>query len=99
MFTIIGILIGAISFGFLCEGLLRNGVTWCDGIHAKTRYMKNKRIWQYGIFIVVGTIVLIGLSMIGLGDLPQGFILGSLYALISVIFEDSFFDKLRNTLR
>lgn len=96
---LIGMVIGGVSFAFLGEGLIRNGVTWFDGLQKKTRDMKNKKVWEYGIFLGVGMILIFGATFIGLGDLPQGFLLGTLYSLNSIIFESSFFDKLRNTLR
>lgn len=37
--------------------------------------------------------------LVGTGEIPQGFLLGTIWALIDFIFEDSLFDKLRNSLR
>lgn len=99
MNLIIGLLIGCFSFEALGEGLDRMGISLFKGLQHKTRDLKHKKVWQYTSFLMIG-IMLLSLVMIsGLGDLPQGFILGSLYGLICLIFEDSFFDKLRNTLR
>lgn len=96
---IIGMIIGGVSFTFLGEGLQRNGMTWFEGLQKKTRDIKNKKAWEYGIFLGLGIIIIGGATFIGLGDLPQGFLLGTLYSLNSIIFESTFFDKLRNTLR
>lgn len=99
MWLIIGLLVGGVSFTFLCEGLIRSGFTGFEGLQKKTRDMKNKKIWEYALFVMIGMVILTLAIVIGLGELPQGFILGTLYALFSVIFEDSVFDRLRNTLR
>lgn len=99
LYFLLGMVIGGISFAFMGEGLQRNGVTWFEGVQKKTRDMKNKKMWEYGIFLVVGMVIIFAMTFIGLGNLPQGFLLGSLYSLNSIIFESSFFDRLRNTLR
>ncbi len=96
---VIGMIIGGISFAFLGEGLQRNGVTWFEGLQKKTRDIKNKKAWEYGVLLGLGVILISGATFMGLGDLPQGFLVGTLYSLNNIIFESSFFDRLRNTLR
>lgn len=99
MGMIIGVLIGAISFGLLYERLDRSGITLLEPMQKRTRDLKNKKVWQYSCFLIVATISMLIVSMLGFAALPQGLVVGIILSLNDVIFEDSFFDKLRNTLR
>lgn len=96
----LGIIIGVVSFGFLCEGLNKMEIKLFEALQKKTRsLLKKKKIYQYCSFGIVAIIALFIAVLVGISELPQGFLLGTLWALNDFIFEDSVFDKLRNNLR
>lgn len=96
----LGIVIGLISFGFLCEGLNKMEIRVFEAVQKRTRaLLKKKKVYQYVTFGVVAIIILFITVLVGAGELSQGFILGTIWAFNDFIFEDSIFDKLRNNLR
>ena len=71
-----------------------------ESLQKKTRaLLKKKKVYQYTIFGVLAIMALFITVLVGTGEIPQGFLLGTIWALIDFIFEDSLFDKLRNSLR
>ncbi|QEH67393.1 hypothetical protein QTL86_18495 [Cellulosilyticum sp. ST5] len=96
----LGILLGFISFSFLCEGFNKMEIKVFESLQKKTRaLLKKKKVYQYTIFGVLAIIALFITVLVGAGEFPQGFLLGTIWALIDFVFEDSLFDKLRNNLR
>ncbi len=96
----VGILLGLVSFSFLCEGFNKMEIKLFESLQKKTRaLLKKKKMYQYTIFGLVAIITLFITVLVGFGELPQGFLLGTIWAFNDFIFEDSLFDKLRNNLR
>ena len=96
----LGIIVGLISFSFLCEGFNKMEIKVFESLQKKTRgLLKKKKIYQYTIFGIMAIIALFITVLVGAGEFPQGFLLGTIWAFVDFVFEDSLFDKLRNTLR
>lgn len=94
---IIGLLAGAIAMNFIGEAI--NELKFVEAIHKKTRDLKHKKIWQYGIFFILVVLEVLVVGPYDIHDLAQGAILGSLLGVVNFIFEDSLYDRARNTLR
>lgn len=70
-----------------------------EKLQAKTRYLNKKRVWHYSSLLVVltGTIVLCYKLHIHIGIINVS--VGLVIALFNTLFENTVYDKMRNTLR
>lgn len=97
--SLIIIIITNIACEKLLEKLNQTKLEPFEKIQAKTRYIKNRKVWRYITLLgvcLVGAIISLRLNI---GFIGTNVILGVLAALVNTIFENTFFDKMRNTLR
>ena len=96
----IGIIIGMICFCFFGEGLNKMDIKGLEFLQKKTReLLKKKMLYQYSTFGILAIIALFVTVRINIGGFLQGFLLGAIWSVVELIFEDNLFDKLRNNLR
>ena len=96
---IVGLLVGVIGFQFIFEkiNLGRTGVI--QNLQQRTRTLKHKNLIQYASMLIIGGILIRLMATSHLGNIPQGIIVGMIWAMIMFTFEDTMFDRARNTLR
>lgn len=99
LISLLIIIIADLGFEFLFEKLNQSKLEPFEKIQAKTRDLPKKRIWQYGILIVIlGCVFFVGLQ-IQMSSLVLTILSGIILALINTAFESTIFDQMRNTLR
>lgn len=96
---LVGLLIGVIGFQFLFERLNIGNIGVLQSLQEKTRGLKHKSLVQYALMLIVGGLFWGLMAQSPLGSIPQGLIVGIIWAVIMFIFEDTMFDNARNTLR
>ncbi len=97
---IIGMIVGYIVLAILCERLDKKNITLGETLKNKTRTLgKNKKIWQYVSMILIILMILLLTPLWRPPAFVLGCILGSTCAIIDFVFETSFYDKSRNSLR
>ncbi|MBE6023908.1 MAG: hypothetical protein E7231_11885 [Cellulosilyticum sp.] len=96
---LVGLIVGLIGAEFILEHTNIAQVNFVQELQRKTRGLKVKKVIEYGLLLIV-SIVLWGLmAQSVLGTIPQGMIVGIIWALVRFVFEDTVFDQARNTLR
>ena len=96
---LVGLLITLIGFQFIFEQINKADLKIVDLIHEKTRELKNKKVMQYVVMIVLAGLLWAIMDIVAIGSIVQGAIIGILWAFIMFLFEDTIFDNMRNTLR
>lgn len=96
---LVGLLISLIVFQFIFEQINKVDLKIVNLIHEKTRELKNKKVIQYVVMIVLAGILWAIMDIVAIGSIVQGAIIGVLWAFIMFLFEDTIFDNMRNTLR
>ncbi|MBP3887219.1 MAG: hypothetical protein J6F30_06155 [Cellulosilyticum sp.] len=96
---LVGLLVGVIGFQFVLERMNFSNVKFVNSMQLKTRELKAKKVIQYASMLVIGGILWGLMARTPLGAIPQGAIVGVIWAIIMFIFEDTMFDNARNTLR
>lgn len=96
---LVGLLISLIGFQFIFEQINKVDLKAVNLIHEKTRELKNKKVIQYVVMIVLAGILWAIMDIVAIGSIVQGAIIGVLWAFIMFLFEDTIFDNMRNTLR
>lgn len=96
---LVGLLIGVLGFQFVFERINLSRIELIHSLQEKTRGVKHKKLIEYAIMLGVGGIIWSILAKTSIGGIPQGFIVGVIWAVIMVIFEDTMFDNARNSLR
>ena len=96
---LVGLLISLIVFQFIFEQINKVDLKIVNLIHEKTRELKNKKVIQYVVMIVLAGILWAIMDIVAIGSIVQGAIIGILWAFIMFLFEDTIFDNMRNTLR
>lgn len=96
---LVGLLVSLMGFQFIFEQIHKMDLNVVNGIHEKTRELKNKKVIQYVLMIVSAGILWTIMDIVAVSSIVQGLIIGILWAFIIFLFEDSIFDNMRNTLR
>ena len=96
---LVGLLISLMGFQFIFEQINKIDLKIVNLIHEKTRELKNKKVIQYVVMIVLAGILWAIMDIVAIGSIVQGAIIGVLWAFIMFLFEDTIFDNMRNTLR
>lgn len=96
---LVGLLISLMGFQFIFEQINKVDLKIVNLIHEKTRELKNKKVIQYVVMIVLAGILWAIMDIVAIGSIVQGAIIGVLWAFIMFLFEDTIFDNMRNTLR
>lgn len=96
---LVGLLIGVIGFQVILERINFSDLNFVNSMQLKTRKLKAKKVMQYGSMLAIGGILWGLMARTPLGAIPQGLIVGIIWAIIMFIFEDTMFDNARNTLR
>lgn len=99
LLNLVIIIVTDIAFEFLFEKLNQSKLEPFEKIQAKTRFLPKKKIWQYSV--LVGVLLAVGMLgvMLNFGASALTALLGIILALVNTIFESTFFDQMRNTLR
>lgn len=96
---LVGLLVGVLGFQFIFERTNVSRFKVIQTLQKKLRGIKYKQIIEYGCMLVIGGVIWSILAKTHLGSIPQGFIVGIIWAAIMMIFEDTMFDNARNSLR
>lgn len=96
---LVGLLISLMGFQFIFEQINKVDLKIVNLMHEKTRELKNKKVIQYVVMIVLAGILWAIMDIVAIGSIVQGAIIGVLWAFIMFLFEDTIFDNMRNTLR
>ena len=84
---------------FAFEKLNQSSLEPFEKIQAKTRYLNKKRVWHYTILGVVLIVSFILCDLLQVNVWVVNLLLGLIIALANTIFENTAYDKMRNTLR
>ncbi len=99
MVGIVVFILTIVVLDFCNEGLNRLEWTPFEGIQKKLRYLKNKKLWMY-ISLVLSIMLGVGIgSVCGLTNIGLSIAGGICCSLSNILFENTWFDSLRNTLR
>lgn len=96
---LVGLLVGVIGFQVVLERINFSNLKFVNSIQLKTRELKAKKVIQYASMLVIGGVLWGLMARTPLGAIPQGAIVGIIWAIIMFLFEDTMFDNARNTLR
>ncbi|WP_053983704.1 hypothetical protein [Niameybacter massiliensis] len=99
LLNLIIIIAADLGFEFLFEKLNQSKYEPFEKVQAKTRELESKKVWQYSSLAVavLGTIYLCNFFAVNFFIVV--ILLGFILALINTIFESTFYDQRRNTLR
>ena len=96
---ILALLIGVFGTQYALEHTNVAKFEFITKMQVKVREIKHKKILEYGFMFIISAILWLVLSLMKVGGIFQGLIVGVIWGLIMFIFEDTIFDNARNTLR
>lgn len=93
------IIITDLVLEFAFEKLNQSPLEPFEKIQDKTRYLNKKRVWHYTILGAVLVISVILCYQLQVNVWVMNLLFGLIIALANTIFENTAYDKMRNTLR